>query len=249
MPIHDWTKVPSGLFHHFHQGWAFEIVRALNRGRLPKGLTALVEQRSGPLETDVLAVEKRRRPRIDLGGVATLEEPKTQIVRQTTKTLYARRASRVVVRHHMGEIIAVIEIVSPGNKDSKASLGDFVDKTIDLLLQGVHVLVVDLFPPTVRDPSGIHKAIWDQIHEEEFSLPKGKNRVLVSYESGGERKAYVDLLGVGDVLPDMPLFLDNGAHIKVPLESTYNSVMDASGEDYREIIETGIVPNPDAEGD
>lgn len=42
MPIQDWTRVPAGLFHHFHQDWSVEIVRALNRGILPKGVAALV---------------------------------------------------------------------------------------------------------------------------------------------------------------------------------------------------------------
>ncbi|MGH7140286.1 MAG: hypothetical protein ACREHD_31495, partial [Pirellulales bacterium] len=59
MPIHDWTRVPAGLFHHFHQDWTIEIARALNRGRLPSGVAALVEQRLGPREGDVLAIETR----------------------------------------------------------------------------------------------------------------------------------------------------------------------------------------------
>ena len=54
MPLHDWTRIPAGLFHHFHQDWSIEIARELNRRRLPKGLFALVEQRSGPRESDGL---------------------------------------------------------------------------------------------------------------------------------------------------------------------------------------------------
>ena len=46
MPIHDWTRIPAGLFHHFHQDWSIEIVRDLNRGRLPRGVVRVVEQRS-----------------------------------------------------------------------------------------------------------------------------------------------------------------------------------------------------------
>ena len=38
--------------------------------------------------------------------------------------------------------------VSPGNKDSRAALRDFVEKTVDCLRKGIHVLIVDLFPPT-----------------------------------------------------------------------------------------------------
>jgi hypothetical protein len=61
MPLHDWTRVPPGLLHHFHQDWSIEFARTLNRGGLPKGVSALVERRSGPLEADVLAIESRAR--------------------------------------------------------------------------------------------------------------------------------------------------------------------------------------------
>ena len=30
MPIHDWSRVPSGLFHDFHQSWSIRIKDALN---------------------------------------------------------------------------------------------------------------------------------------------------------------------------------------------------------------------------
>ena len=132
MPIHDWTRVPAGLFHHFHQDWSIEIARTLNRGRLPKGLSALVEQRSGAWEPDVLAIESRGKSKVGLssGGLATIDRPSTQIVRRSTKQIYAGRSNRIVVKHHLGRIVAVIEIVSPGNKDRKAAIRDFLDKTI-----------------------------------------------------------------------------------------------------------------------
>jgi hypothetical protein len=61
MPLHDWTRVPAGLFHHFQQSWSIRIADTLNAGRLPKGVAALVEQRAGPRQTDVLAIEARGR--------------------------------------------------------------------------------------------------------------------------------------------------------------------------------------------
>ncbi|MDR3634713.1 MAG: DUF4058 family protein [Isosphaeraceae bacterium] len=217
MPIHDWTRVPSGLFHDFHQSWSIRLKDALNGGRLPRGLSALVEQRTGPWESDVLTIESTRQPLHQRmtdwnGNAATSAPPVTRIVRRTTREIYAVRANRVVVRHHLGRIVAVIEIVLPGNKDSRAALRDFVDKTIDCLRAGVHVLIVDLFPPTPRDPFGLHKAIWDEIMEEDFTFPEGKDRILASYETGGGRAAYVEPVGVGDALPDMPLFLANDSH-------------------------------------
>ena len=97
----------------------------LNAGILPRGLSALVEQRSGPRESDVLTIESLARPRSEFGndgGVATLEPPVTRFVGRTSKQIYATRANRIVVKHRLGRTVAVIEIVSPGNKDSRAAL-------------------------------------------------------------------------------------------------------------------------------
>jgi Protein of unknown function (DUF4058) len=250
VPVHDWSRVPSGLFHHFHQDWSIEIARTLNRGRLPKGLSALVEQRAGPKESDVLAIEvrpKRRAAEEVDSDVATMEPPVTRIVRRSTKQIYASRANRIVVKHHLGRIVAVIEIVSPGNKDSRAALRDFVEKTVEFLRKGIHVLIVDLFPPTPRDPYGIHKVIWDEIVEEDFAFPDGKDRILASYETGGERVAYIEPVAVDDELPDMPLFLTNDLHVKVPLEPAYQTTWNASPEELRVAVETGVVPEPELE--
>jgi hypothetical protein len=246
MPIHDWTRVPAGLFHHFHQDWTIELTRALNRGCLPKGVAALVEQRLGPREGDVLAIETRAiRPAPAEGGVATAPPPVARIVRRTESGFFSDRANRVVIKHHLGRIIAVIEVVSPGNKDSRASLREFVEKTVDFLRAGIHVLVIDLFPPTARDPSGIHKEIWDEFVEETFAFPPGKDRIVASYKSGAERVAYIEPLAVDDELPDMALFLSSELHIATPLESTYRTAWEASPLELRTAVETGLLPDAD----
>ncbi len=251
MPLHDWTRIPACLFHHFHQDWSIEIARELNRGRLPHGLSALVEQRSGPVESDVLAIEKAggvARFGLDPGGAtATAEPPATRLVRRSTKQPYASRANRIVVRHHLGRIVAIMEIVSPGNKDSRAALRDFVEKTIGFLRAGIHLLIVDLFPPTPRDPFGIHKAIWDEIEEEDFVFPARKDRIVVSYQAGSQSVAYIEPVAVGDELPGMPLFLAGDLHVMTPLETTYQAAWAASPEALRVAVQTGVVPNPDAD--
>ncbi|NLY02886.1 MAG: DUF4058 domain-containing protein [Rhodopirellula sp.] len=248
MPLHDWTRVPSGLFHHFHQSWSIRVADALNAGILPSGIAALVEQRSGPREPDVLAIESRaRQDRLDpdVGGVATRQPPVTRMTRRSDKEIYAGRANRIVIRHHLGRILAVIEILSPGNKDSRAAIRDFVDKTVQFFREGIHVLLLDLFPPTPRDPLGIHKLIWDEIENEPFEFPLGKDRILVSYESSDARTAYIEPVAIGDVLPDMPLFLTGSLHVPVPLESTYQATWAAVPWELRQAVETGVLPQPD----
>lgn len=248
MPIHDWARVPAGLFHHFHQDWTIELARELNRGRLPKGVAALVEQRLGPREGDVLAIEHRSVPQqAEDGGVATLPPPAARIVHRTESGAFSDQANRVFIKHHLGRIIAVIEVVSPGNKDCRASLREFVEKSVDFVRRGIHVLVVDLFPPTARDPFGIHKTIWDEFVDEPFDFPEGKDRLVASYKAGTERVAYVEPRAVGDALPDMALFLSSEFHVLVPLGATYATAWEASPLELQTVVETGVLPATDME--
>jgi len=43
MPVHDWTRVPAGTFHYFHQRWIQALGDALNTGGLPPGYFAMTE--------------------------------------------------------------------------------------------------------------------------------------------------------------------------------------------------------------
>jgi hypothetical protein len=247
MPVHDWTRVYAGLFHDFHQSWTIRIKDALNAGMLPRGLQALVEQRTGTKEPDVLAVDaftEERRARESDRGLLTVETPATKIVRKSAKEFYADLANRIVVKQNLGRTVAVIEIVSPGNKDSKRAFKEFLEKSLGFICAGIHLLVVDLFPPTKRDPFGVHRAIWDEFEEEDvlFEFPPGKDRILASYDAGREKGAYAEPIAVGDVLRDMPLFLFEGRHIKVPLEATYQTTWAAVPRDLQVIVETGVMP-------
>ena len=51
---------------------------------------------------------------------------------------YAKRADRVVIRHGRGRVVAIIEIMSPGNKESRHAFRSFVEKAADILSQGIH---------------------------------------------------------------------------------------------------------------
>jgi hypothetical protein len=241
MPIHDWTRAPSGYFHHFHQRWTGAICDALNAGVLPKGIFALVEQHSAATVPDVLALETQplhdRDWSSSRGGVAlATEPPKTRFVsRADEEIVYAAKAN-VVALHRDDETIAVIEIVSPGNKSSQIALQQFVEKSLELLERGVHLLVVDLFPPTRRDAEGIHPAIWSGINDEPFALPADKRLTLASYVAGTFKTAYVEPVAPGDSLPAMPLFLDAKTYIRVPLEETYEGTWKACPEEFKQRV-------------
>jgi len=228
MPIHDWTRVDAGLFHAFHQGWISALSCALNTGGLPPGYFALIEQatRHPPLDFLDLSLPAGHIEPIGKAahGFAVADvPPRARLVRRAEDWIYVRKADRITVRDQYGQVVAVVEIVSPGNKSSNNELRTFVEKTSNLIAQGVHLLVIDLFPPSKRDPQGIHKAIWDEFVEEDFELPADKRLTLAAYDAGPPPVAYVELVAVGDLVPDMPIFLKPGFYVPAPLEATYQA--------------------------
>jgi hypothetical protein len=227
MPIHDWTRVDAGLFHAFHQGWLISLCNELNAGVLPPDYFALPEQSiRGPVP-DILTLDLIPLPhatdRSQLGPTIATAPPRARFVRHAEERIYVRKANRVAVRDRHGQIVAVVEIGSPGNKASKGELRVFVEKSSELIMQGIHLLVVDLFPPSRRDPQGIHKAIWDEFQEEDFSLPADKPLTAAAYDAGPPPVAYVEPVAVGDALPEMPIFLKPDIYVLAPLEVTYKS--------------------------
>jgi len=241
MPIHDWTRVEAGTFHDFHQQWIAGLCQALNAGRLPHGYFAMLEQRVPGPELGVVALQSRRASRVKKGpngGTAVIDTPpRTRIVEKAEVEGYARKADRIAIHHGLGEVAAFIELVSPGNKGSHHALRAFVEKAVAFLEQGIHLLVVDLFPPSRRDPQGIHRLIWEQIADTKSRLPARKPLTLASYSAGAMKKAYVEPVAVGESLPDMPLFLEPDRHVLTPLELTYQATWDALPIEIRELLE------------
>lgn len=254
MPIHDWTRVEAGIFHDFHHEWISQIKRALNSGLLPPDYYALAEQRTGELQPDILTLrglglpEDEDGPRLDRteggggeneGGLK-LAAPRARWKFEAELESYRRKQRTVVVRHvSRDDVVAMVEIVSPGNKDSRHAFRQFVDKAAWLLDRRIHLLVIDLHPPTARDPRGIHGAIWGEMTSQEFEPPEGQPLTLASYESGLDLAAYVEAVAVGEPLPDMPLFLRPGAHVEVPLEATYREAFAAVPRRWRVVLEPG----------
>jgi hypothetical protein len=232
MPIHDWTRVDHGTFHDFHQGWAPQVRSALNNGLLPPDYEAKVEQHTEDGIPDVLTLQLTTppggngdghppgSPRPGLSAVATAPPP-AEFTSEVAADPYTRLRKTVAVRDGDDRVVAIVELVSPGNKSSRHGLRAFARKVTGAIDRGVHVLVVDLFPPGPRDPYGLHPVIWSEYRDEPYAPPPGKPLTLASYEAGPVHRAYVRPAAVGDPLPDVPLFLEPGFYVTVPLEATY----------------------------
>jgi uncharacterized protein DUF4058 len=255
MPIHDWTRVDAGIFHAFHHDWITDISRALNRGVLPAEYYALPEQIAGGLGPDVLTLRGLGNgagpPSTGPtnGGVAlALAPPKVRIRMRPEANRYASKAKVVAIRHVSNhQVVAMVEVVSPGNKNNQNGLNSFVRKAHEALAAGIHLLIVDLFPPGPRDPQGIHRAVWGEDCGDDYVLLPDKPLTCVGYVGGAGAEAFIEPVGVGDALPDMPLFLTPEIYVSVPLEATYRSAWEGLPAYWRGVLTAEPGP-PDQPG-
>jgi hypothetical protein len=243
MPMHDWTRVDAGVFHAFHHEWISEISRYLNR-TLPKDYYALPEQVAAGFGPDILTLQEHRRQTAEPSGgtiaapAPVQARPQARFIAESSAEFYRRRKSSVAVRHVSGDrIVAVVEIVSPGNKAGRAALRAFVDKACEFLEHRIHLLIIDPFPPTARDPEGIHGAIWEEVHTEPFVLPLDKRLTLAAYECDVCTRAYVNTVAVGEALPDMPLYLEASDYLTIPLERTYETAFAVMPARWQSVLE------------
>jgi hypothetical protein len=250
MAVHDWTRVEAGIFHAFHHRWISAISDALNTGILPPDYYALPEQHAAGFGPDVLTLEAAgsRRAGADdsgaLGGSAgrstslLAAPPKVAPTAETDMEFYQRRQKPVVIRHVTGDrVVAMVEIVSPGNKSTTSAIRSFIEKAAELLERRVHLLIIDLLPPGPRDPHGIHAAIWEYFAGQRYSPPPDKPLTLASYETALTTKVYVRPVAVGDALGEMPLFLEPNACVDAPLEATYQTAFTVMPQRWRRVLD------------
>jgi hypothetical protein len=181
MPIHDWTRVDAGIFHHFHYLWIGAITRVLNQHLLPAEYYALAEQQGAGLEPDVLTLRA--------GAASGPDE-------DPTERPMARRPDQ-------------------GNGAERAAGG---------------LLVVD--------PRVTIRAETD-VAGQDYVRPVDKLLTLAAYESGAGLRAFVEPAPGGDLLIDMPLYLEPGQYVVVPLEETYQNAFDDVPRRWRMVLKRG----------
>jgi hypothetical protein len=248
MPVHDWTRVEAGIFHAFHNSWVTRIQDALNEGLLPAGFYALNEQHYGKPIADVLTLHAAA-PALDLplfpvaeaiGATAVAEVPPRVRHRKTLEPAALARRRTLAIRHISGHrLVALLEIVSPANKDGAQHVGDFTGKTVAALDGGIHLLLVDLFPPGPHDPSGMYGAICRRLDQtdEPYNVPADEPITLAPLAAGPLIEIYLEHLAVGAAMPDMPLFLRSDRYIDVPLEATYQQAYRGMPAFWRDVLE------------
>ena len=245
MPAHDLKNIRPNVYHDFHNMWIAFIMTALNNGILPRDYVAICERDLEETKKDASAsgtsVSESPNEKVPpkppvLAGISS---PRTEFVAQTDGYFYGMRRKTLAVRHVDGHrVVALLEVLSKSNKSSPAQLQKLISKTGDALSNGIHVSIVDPYPPNKYAPCGIHGSLWQQLGEEVSQWPIAKPYTAAAYASGGEIEAYAQPYGVGENLPELPLFLSPTYHVNVPLEKTYMEAFHSMPDHWRDKLQT-----------
>ena len=256
MPLHDWSRVESGIFHAFHGAWIAEMQIALNAGLLPSDYYALSEQHTGEYVADVVTLhtpptpEQLEPPPFFLSGSAggtALADAPPQISHHEKIELDLLELQRSVSIRHLSthRIVAIIEIVSPGNKGQQAHYDQFVHKVLHTIRRRISVLLVDVNPTGTFDCNGINASIRNLLAPQATPIvDPPRHSTLATYCSDPPRSVdiYTEHIEPLKPLPDMPIFLTPERYVNVPLESTYIEAWNGMPAFWRNVVLGNPVP-------
>jgi hypothetical protein len=242
MPIHDWSRVDAGVFHGFHVRWIARLTETLT-AMLPPDYYADAEQHADTRIADVLTLRIGNRPTVPpppTGTVAAVQDvPVNVAVHRASdrKPRQRRRSRHIVVRHVTGhQIVAMIEIVSPGNKDRRRHAANFVAKGEFAIGEGIHLAVIDLFPPTPSAPVGLACGVWQRFEREPIPLPPAQPLSFGSFAAYPRPEAFFEFRAIGEEMPSLPLFIADDYYLKLPLAETYTATFETSAAYLRDLL-------------
>jgi hypothetical protein len=222
MPLLDHFRPPvSGeiQWNTFHTVWA---------GSLADQLTAIVPEQyrvhehlklGGGVEIDVAAVRKPS----GAGEWRSEWQPAPPAV--TCPAVFPDRFEVLVYRNAGGkQLVAAIELISPGNKDCDETRDAFVAKVVSYLHEEIGVIVIDV---VTERRANLHNQIARAMRMPgTVQLPPGTDLYAASYRPvvrAGEAEVdvWVAAFAVGDPLPTLPLRLVADYFVPVDFEAAY----------------------------
>jgi Protein of unknown function (DUF4058) len=237
MPLLDHFRDPDDAdrsWSSFEAFWAPAIAADLNRRLRPRFQAQLRIRFGREIEADVAEFERD----VDVtgngpgGGVAVQAYAPPQATMTLPATFPDEVQVRVFDRFRDRRLVAVIELVSPANKDRDDHRDDFAMKCAAYLRRGVGLLVVDVV--TVRH-FNLHGELVRVMGLAEGRRMSGDPPTYAaSYRPVREGdKNRIDVwaypLTVGEPLPAVPLALMGFGCVPLDLEATYTSARDAGG--------------------
>lgn len=235
MPLLDHFHPP--LFPHrswesFHGWWGLHLGGQLNMRPLPYGFVAEGNVHIGiTVAADVAAFEQDfpagGQPN---GALAVATEvwapPQPPLVVPVDFSTLETFEIRIYDLDRARTLVAVVELVSPGNKDRPENRRAFLDKCAAYLREGVSIVIVDIVTSRRHN---FHAALMELFHAGDPALPAiAADLYAVAYRVHlvGQRtqlEAWPVELALGAVLPTMPLWLTKSLCVPLDLEAAYQT--------------------------
>ncbi|HXG13149.1 MAG TPA: DUF4058 family protein [Gemmataceae bacterium] len=235
MPLRDHFHSPwkdENFWEGFHSAWANTIVRYLNGSVLSRRYRALPQVHLGAwVEADVATFERDTSQGAvpvaegDSGeGTATAvwtppEPVQTLAVDFPNQDVFE---VRVLDEGRDMRLVAVVELVSPANKDWAEHRRGFVSKCAAYLLQQIGVVLVDI---VTERRANLHRELLELLALKPATV-EVPDLYAVAYRTHKENgQWHLDnwpyALAVGSPLPTLPLWLASDFSVPVDLEWIY----------------------------
>ncbi len=234
MPLRDHFHAPWSEWNPwegFHAMWITTMVRHLNGTILPPQFRAVPEVHLGLfVEADVATFERERlraaRP-LDSSEPETGSGPEvwSSPPMQTLEIEFPDQdvyEVRVLDTRQSTRLVAVVELVSPANKDRPEHRHPFVAKCASYLQEQVGVVVVDV---VTNGQANLHQELLEMLSSgrQENGQPDLYAASYCSRQKNG--KWLLDTqsvaLEVGTPLPTIPLYLFETLAVPLGLEASY----------------------------
>lgn len=233
MPLFDHFQPPLYPHYHwesFYSNWATRIADVI-AAVLPPDFQVEENTHAGPsFEIDVATYEEETPPEngpASSPALATRAAPTyaPPIPDATMPAVFPDTFEVRVFNTVAGlTLVAVIELVSPGNKDRPAERRAFATKCASYLAQGVSLIVMDI---VTNRHANLHNELMRLMEAApELHFPADVSLYAVAYRPvrRGEQDE-IDLwprrLAVGEPLPTLPLRLTGDLHVAVDFEAAY----------------------------
>jgi hypothetical protein len=229
MPLLDHFHPPTSErrnWEGFHSLWAAAMVERLNRDVLGEEYFADMHVHIGSqVEVDVATLKDQPDTRTGIATAVkpTWSPPSTVLI---LPTIFPDDIEVQVYRTTAGpELVAAIELVSPGNKDRAEARRAFAAKCVGYLSRGIGLVVIDVVTNRLAN---LHNELAALLQAPEaFRLAATASIYAVAYRpsrqtSGDQIEIWPSALTIGQALPTLPLALRNADTVPLELDETYS---------------------------
>lgn len=230
MPLLDHFHAPmhASLWASFRSAWAAAVMERLN-AILPRRFLAVCHIHLGRhVESDIAEFDTGSIHDVSGNGeggaaTATYAPP---VATHVMPAVFPDDLEVQIVDQRDGlNLAAVVELVSPSNKDRDEGRRAFADKCATYLQRGIGLVVVDVV--TTRHANLHNRLIERLAHPDEMKMDDDAHLYTAAYrparrEDNNVIDVWLHPLALGAALPTMPLALRGAGCVPLELEHTYS---------------------------